>query len=435
MNIAIEELSSCRRRLTIEVPPDQVEKECTQILNDFKKYASIKGFRPGKAPEAMVARKYKSEIESEAKRNLIPKAYQEAVKEKELNVVSQPSIEDLQFERGLSLSFSTVVDLAPEFTLPEYKGIEVDPVDAEATDEDVDQVIQNLLEQRAEYKDIDPRPAQENDFVIIDFTGTIDGKPVKDLAEDAGALSEQSGFWLRLEPQAFLPDFTPQLVGIEVDQTREVNVTIPDDFPQEALRSKEAVYQVTLKGIKEKVLPEFNDEIAQELAKTTADELKTRLKENIGRDKEQKGKNAQIQQIVDHLKERVNCDLPESSVESETKSVIEDIIRENQQRGIPDHMIEENQAKILENAQGSARDRVKVGFILNKIGQKEKIEVSPEEFSMEIQMMAQQYQITPDKIYKTLEENGGLLRLQDDILKRKTIDFLLNESKTKSSPS
>jgi len=429
MNIAIEELSACRRRITIELPPDRVEAECQSILKEFHQFASIKGFRPGKAPVSMVEKKYQKEIEEEAKRKLIPDAYRAATREKKLNVVSQPAIEDLKFERGLSLSFSVVVDLAPQFTLPEYKGITVNAIEKEATDEDVKKVIDNLLEQRADYKDIEGRKPTSEDFAVIDFTGTIDGTPIKDLAEDAGALSEQKNFWLKMEPEAFLPGFTSQIEDLTPGSSKDVKVTIPADFPHDPLQNKEATFSVTLNAWKEKQLPEFTDEIAQELAKISADELKERLKENISREKQQRGRQEQVQQILNHLKEKVNCELPESTVESETRSVIEDIVRENQQRGIPDHVIQEQQSQILENAQGSARDRVKVGFILSKIAQAENLEVDSGEIAGEIQIMAQRYQITPQKIYRTLEENGGLLRLQDDILQRKTIHFLLDQAR------
>lgn len=428
MNIAIEELSACRRRLTIEVPPDQVEKECSGILKDFQKHAAIKGFRPGKAPMAMVEKKYRRDIEEEAKRSLIPQAYREAVKEKELNVISQPAVEDLKFERGLSMSFSIVVDLAPEFTLPNYTGIQVNKAETAATDEDVQKVIDSLLDQRADYPELEGRPPATGDFAVIDFTGTIDGKPIKELAENAEALSEQQHFWLKTEDNAFLPGFTAQLMDMKPGDHKDITVTIPDDFPQDPLKGKEAVFHVTLQHWKEKIRPEFTDDIAQELAKIPAAELRERIKENIQRDKEQKARAQQIEQIITHLKEKVNCELPESAVESETRSVLHDIVRENQQRGVPDEVIQEHQTTILENAQGSARDRVKVGFILSKIADAEKIEVESSEMAQEIGLMAMQYQTTADKIYRTLEDNGGILQLQEDIRKRKTIDFLLKNA-------
>ncbi len=428
MNIAIEELSACRRRLTIEVPPDQVEKECADILKDFQKHASIKGFRPGKAPVGMVEKKYRSQIDEEAKRALIPKAYREAVKEKQLNVVSQPAVEDLKFERGLSMSFSIVVDLAPEFTLPTYKGIKVNKAETEATDEDVQKVLDHLLDQQANYINLEGRAPTNDDFAVLDFTGTVDGKPIKELADNAEALSEQKHFWLKLEENAFLPGFTPQLMDLKPGESKDITVTIPDDFPQEPLKGKEAVFQVTLIHWKEKVLPEFDDEMAQEMAQVNAAELKERIKENIQREKEQKAREEQVQQIITHLKDKVNCELPESAVESETRSVLQNIVRENQQRGVPDEVIQENQSTILENAQGSARDRVKVDFILSKIAEAEKIDIESSELAQEIQLMAVQYQTTPEKIYRTLEENGGILQLQEDIRKRKTIEFLLKNA-------
>lgn len=428
MNIAIEEISACRRRLSIEVPASDVEAESNQILDEFQKFANIKGFRPGKAPRKMVASKHRKDIISEMKRTLVPKAFRDAVKEKNLNIVNTPNVEELKYDVGSSLSFVTTVDLAPEFDLPNYKGLKVKKFDTEVSEEEINQVISNVLEQRADYKDIQGRGIQEEDFAIITYTGTVDGKPIGELVADVPNLEKQEKFWLLIKDDIFLPDFGKQLMGAHVGDERTVNIEFPADFPQEPLQGKKAVYSVKIEGLKEKVLPELTDEIAQEIAQMDQEELLKVVRRNLERQKEDKAKNEHTRQIFDQLKEAVSFDLPESSVQEETQSVIQDVIRENQQRGIPEHVLEENKKDILTNAESSAKERVKINFILSSIAKEEKLEVSNDEMGAELQRISQQFQIPPDKLFKQLDENGAILRLQDDILRRKTVEFLLQSA-------
>ncbi|MEM1156751.1 MAG: trigger factor [Verrucomicrobiota bacterium] len=428
MNIAIEEISTCRRRLSIEVPAAEVEAESNKVLDEFQKFASIKGFRPGKAPRKMVASKHRKDIESEMKRTLVPQAFRDAVREKNLSIVNTPSVEDLKYDVGSSLSFITTVDLAPEFDLPRYKGLKVEKADTEVKDEDIDEVISNVLEQRADYRDIEGRSIQQEDFAIITYTGTIDGKPISELVPEVPNMEKQEKFWLWIKEDVFLPKFGEQLIGASVGDTVSVHIDFPADFPQERLQGKQAVYEVKIDGLKEKVLPELTDEIAQEIAQMDQEELLQVVRGNLERQKKDAAKNEHAKQIFEQLKNSVSFELPESSVQAETQSVIQNIIRENQQRGISEDVLEENKKDILSNAEISAKDHVKMNFILNSIAKEENIEVSNDEIGAELQMMSQQYQIPPDKLFRQLEENGAILRLQDDILRRKTVDFLLQSA-------
>lgn len=428
MNIAIEELSACRRRLSIEVPASKVEEESNRVLDEFQKYASIKGFRPGKAPRKMVATRYRKDIESEMKRSLVPKAFREAIKEKNLDIVNSPDVEDLKYEPGISLSFTTTFDLAPEFDLPEYKGIKVKKEDDTVSEEDIQEVINSFMEQRAEYNDITDRALQEGDFAVITYEGTIEGKPLSEVVPDVPHLAKQEKFWLWIKEGVFLPGFGQQLIGAQPGDEKTVTVTFPEDSPQELVRGKKAEYKVRIDGIKEKVIPELTEEIAQEVAHTSKEELLKIVRGNLENQKKEKSRNAHIQQLLDHLKTSVQFELPESSVEEEKRSVISDIIRENQQRGIPEHVMEEHKQDILNNAETSAKDRVRINFILSRVAKAESLEVSNDEMAMELQKLSQQFQIAPDKLFKRLEENGAILRLQDDILRRKTIDFLLQSA-------
>ncbi|NJK91636.1 MAG: trigger factor [Blastochloris sp.] len=428
MNIAIEEVSACRRRLRIEVPAQDVDAELKKITDEFQKLAQIKGFRAGKAPRAVVEKKFSKDIEEEVKRKIVPQAYREALKTKKLNVVSAPQVEELKFQRGISLSFSTLIDLAPEFSLPEYKGLKIKRSETAVTDEDMDRVINNILEQNADYQTVTQRPVAEKDFAIISYEGSIDGKPVSEFVPDLPNLHQQEKFWLLIQEGIFLPGFGQQLIGAQPGDKRSVNVTFPDDFPQEVLRGKQAVYQVSVEELKEKILPSFDDAMAEKVAKTSAEELKSRIRENIARQKEQQGRSEEVKQIIDQLKAAVNFELPESTVLNQTQRAVYNIVRENQMRGIPADMLEQHKNDIFSAAQTSAKDQVKVGFILSKISEAEKIEVKTDEILEVIHSYAQQENVPVQKMVKQLQENNGLEQIEEEIRNRKTIDFLLQSA-------
>src|SRR5471032_1096832 len=185
MNITVEDVAPCQKRLKIEVPANRVQEAYDRVANDFQKEARIPGFRPGHAPRTVVVKKYHKDIESEAQRSLVPEAYEEAITEKKLRVVSAPQIEDLKYQPGLSLSFSTVVELVPEFKLPEYKGLALKKQETEVKDEEIEKTLQSLADQRANFEDAPERPVAMDDFAVISYTGKLDGKPMVDLVPDA----------------------------------------------------------------------------------------------------------------------------------------------------------------------------------------------------------------------------------------------------------
>lgn len=428
MNIAIEEVSSCRRRLRIEVPACDVDSELNKITDEFQKLAQIKGFRAGKAPRAVVEKKYSKDIEEEVKRKIVPQAFREAIKTKNLKVVSMPHVEELKFERGVSLSFSTVIDLVPEFSLPEYKGLKIKKIDTEVSPEELDKVLSNLLEQHAEYKPIEGRAVAEKDFAIINYEGTIEGKPVSDLVPEVPNLSKRENFWLLIQEDVFLPGFAKQLIGANVGDTKTISISFPTDFPQEVLREKEATYVITITELKEKILPELDDALAQKITRMDVVKLKEVILDNLKREKEQRGKSEQVQQLVDQLKEAVTFDLPESTVQDQTQQAVYDIVRENEQRGIPQEMLEQYKSDIFKSAQVSALTKVKVSFILAKIAETENIKAETAEIMQTIQSYAAQEKIPVQKMIKEIQQKNGIEQIEDEIRNRKTIDFLLQSA-------
>jgi trigger factor len=428
MNIAIEEVSACRRRLRIEVPANRVAEEVSRVCADFQKHAQIKGFRAGKAPLSVIEKRYAKEIEEEVKRLLIPIAFRDAIKDKNLKVSTALNIEEVHYVPGVCMSFSTLVDLEPIFSLPEYRGLKVRKSDTAVSDADVNETIDRVRNQMADYKTVEGRPVQENDLAVVTYEGMLDGKPLVDLLPNARNLAKNKNFWVMVNDDSFLPGFAKQLIGATSGDSRRVDVVFPADFPQEDLRGRTASYDVKIEEIKEAVLPEFNDEFARQIANTTADDLKMRITANLRMQKEEKARSEHVRQIFEQLGGRSNFDLPESSVQNQTRSLIYDIVRENEMRGVPGEVLEERKQDIFANAQSTAKDQVKLGFILGKIAEAEKIEVTSDELIAEISRIAAKERIATKKLIKQLQENDGFSSIRDSLLSRKAVDFLLQSA-------
>jgi trigger factor len=429
MNIAVEDIAPCRKRLKIEIPANRVTEELDRVTTGFQKEARIPGFRAGKAPKGMVEKRFAKEIEEELKRVLVPQAYRDAVKSKSLRVVSAPQIEDLNYQKGLSLSFSTVVELAPEFPLPDYKSIQVAKESpAEVTDADIQEVVDQMLGQFADYKTVEGRDLQEGDFAIVDYTGHVGGQPIAEAVKDAGSLAAAKGFWLWIKPDTFIPGFAAAMIGAKAGETRTIEVTFPEDFGHGDLKGKQTSYTVSVHEIKERILPELNDAFAQEHFKSDVPELRENIRKDIVRQREQEIRSRQTGQILDALRAMAKFDLPDSLVQEETRRLVYDIVQENQARGIPQERLEEKKSEIFANAKSGAEDRVKLGFLLARIAEAEKIEVSRDELGREIALMAARYQTTPQKVLEQLQENQALGRIEEQILNRKTVEFLLQNA-------
>ena len=250
-------------------------------------------------------------------------------------MVSQPEIEDVKYQPGLSLSFSTLVELVPEFRLPDYKGLALKKQETEVTDADVEKTLSSLADQRATFDDAEGRPVAMDDFAVISYTGTLDGKPLLDLVPEAKNLAHNPNFWLWMRAEGFLPKFAEQLVGLEKGGKRTVEVEFPADFPQAALTGKKVQYDVELKEIKIKKAPALDDAFAQEVAKMDLADLKTRVRENMENDKKGQSDRASRNEIVQKLISAVEFELPPSAVDEETHAAVYDIVAENQARGVP----------------------------------------------------------------------------------------------------
>jgi len=429
MNITVEDVAPCQKRLKIEVPANRVKQAYDKVADDFQKQARVPGFRPGHAPRAVVVKKYHKDIESEAQRALVPEAYQEAVTEKKLRVVSAPEIEDLKYQPGLSLSFSTLVELVPEFKLPDYKGLVLKKQETEVKDEEIDQTLQSLADQRAQFDDAPERPLAMDDFAVISYEGKIDGSPLVDLVPDAKNLAVNPQFWLWMKPEGFMPKFAEQCVGMNKGEKRTIEIEFPADFGQPAVAGKKVQYDVELKDIKIKKAPPLDDAFAQEVAKMNLADLKARVRENIEQEKKTQAARASRAEVIQKLISSVNFDLPPTAVEEETRDTVYDIVAENQNRGIAANVLEEKKDEIFDNAAKSAKESVKFKFIAAQIAENEKIEVSNEQVAQHLAFLAQREGITLEKMIDKVRKNNAFGPIRQQLMRQAVLEFLLKEAK------
>jgi trigger factor len=426
MKVQVEKKPESVSTLKIELPAEEVSKEWDAIASSFAKFAKIPGYRPGKAPRAVVDKRFRKEIQDEVTKKLVSKSYREAIEQKKLRVASLTNLEDVQFGEDKSMRFQATVVTAPEFKLPDYKKISVELPDAKVTEAEIEATIERLRDQTADFVDAPDRAAQMEDFVVIDFEGTIEGKPVSEVAPNASKnLHGGKKFWVRLAADNFLPKFCEQIVGQKKEETRTVAVDFPADFMVKELAGKQASYSVTLCEIKEKVLPEVNDEFAGKLlpGKSLAD-LRHTIEHDLEHEKEHQVEHAKEEQIIKYLHENAKFDVPPPLLRNEMKRALAELVQRNRARGIPDEMLKEKEKELIETAAGVAHHRLKTNFILERVAEQEKIEVTREDVDLRIRQEAQRYNISTDKMRKELEEHDQLNALAEQILLGKTLDFL-----------
>ena len=428
MEVTITDLSPCKKQLRIEIDAETVNAKFDAVAKDFRRHAHLPGFRPGKAPLANVMRSYGDKIGEEAKRTLMSDSYAKALKENELRPVIMPEVEELQFGHGKPFQYLATLEVTPAFEMPEYIGIEVEKERRSVNDADIAKALDSLREQRVSYADMD-RPAVEEDFIVVNFTGTIDDKPITDLIKVARGLTEQKNFWLHKTQNPLIPGTVEALIGSSKGDKKTVSVTIPDDFVYEEIVGKEAKYEIEVVQVKEKSLPELDDKFAKGFGAESMDKLREGVENDLKNELEYSKKKSIRNQCVDKLLGAVNCDLPESIVNETTRAAVHNIVQQNHQRGVGKEIIEENKDKIYANAKTDAKVRVKANYILSKIAEKEGIKVTDKELSRQVAAMAAQQKIKPQKLAQQLKDNGTLYQVQAEIMNAKVIDLLEEKAK------
>ncbi len=430
MNAVVETLPNCLATLHIEVGSERVSQTRELLVNEFLKEARIPGFRPGKVPRAVVEKRFQKQISEDLESRMLNSSLEEAIREKGLRVLHVQNVDDVRMEAD-KLSFSATLVTVPHFELPEYKGIAVSvPAEAVAASE-IDSTLDGLRERQADFVELtEDRGAAMDDFVVVDYTGTIGGQPIDAQFPKVGKiLSKNEGFWLRMTDASFFPGFCAHLVGAKPGDVREFQIEVPADFPVEGFGGQKLDYVVTVKEIKLRVLPELNDEFASGfLAGKTLADLRDLIRQELETRKKAEIDGVKRDQVMERLLAQVECELPEDMARAESNRVLREVLQENQRRGVTQEMLKENEKELVATASQTARNRLKGSFILSRIAEQEKLVVKQDEIIGRIAQMAQAAEMSLEKAVKEVRRRRMVQEIESDLLTAKALDFVVSNA-------
>ena len=428
MSVQVEKLENNMAKLTIEVAAEELDKAIEKVYQKQKNSISVPGFRKGKVPRAMVEKMYGAAIFYEdAANELIPEAYEKAYDECGEDIVSSPKIDVIQIEKGKPFIFTAEVALKPEVKLGKYKGVKVDKVDVTVSDEDVAKEIDAERERNARSISVTDRAVKDGDQTVIDFEGFKDG-----VAFEGG---KGENYPLTIGSGAFIPGFEEQLIGKNIGEEVEVNVTFPEQYQAEELAGQPAVFKVTVKEIKEKQLPELDDEFAAEVSEfDTLAEYKEDVKKNLTEKREKDAKNAKEDAVIDAIIEGAKMDIPDAMVETTQRQMIQEFAQNIQMQGLSMEQYFQftglTAEAMMEQVKPQAEKRIKSRLVLEAVVKAENIVATEEDFDNEIARMAEMYKMEADKVKESIGEEGKK-QFMEDLAVSKAVEFVVNEAKEK----
>lgn len=421
MSLQVEKLEKNMVKLTIEASAEELDAAIEKAYQKNKGKIAIQGFRKGKAPRAVIEKMYGAGVFYEDAANaLIPVAYDAAIKESDLEIVSQPDINVIQIEKGKPFIFTAEVAVKPEVTLGDYKGIEVEKIDVTVSDEDVNNELDRVREQNSRTITVEDRAIENNDIAVIDFEGFVDG-----VAFEGGKGTDYS---LVIGSHSFIDTFEEQLVGKKAGEEVDVNVTFPEDYQAQELAGKPALFKVTVKEIKVKELPELNDEFAQDVSEfESLEEYKADVKKNLEEKKHAAAMSSKEETVVDKVIENATMEIPEPMIETQVRQMADDFARRIQQQGLSLEQYFQftgmDPKKFLESIRPQALKRIQSRLVLEAIVKAENIEVSEEELNKELEGMAAAYKMELDKL-KELMSDRDKETMSMDIAVQKAVDLI-----------
>ena len=431
MSMQVEKLEKNMAKLTIEVDAAKVNDAIKKAYDKNKGKMSVPGFRKGKVPQAMIEKMYGPEVFYEDAANfLIPDAYAEEVEAAEdLEVVSQPKIDVVQMEKGKNFIFTAEVALKPPVDLGKYKGVKIEKIDAEVTDEDIDKEIKREQEANARTITVEDRPVKDGDTAVIDFEGFIGDKAFE------GGKGEN--YPLVIGSGSFIPGFEEQLIGKNSGDDVDVKVTFPEDYNAKDLAGKEALFKVKINEIKEKELPELDDEFASEVSEfDTMAEYREDVKKNLAEKKEKEAKDKKEDAVIEAIIKDSKMDIPEAMVETQARTMVNDYARRLQSQGLS---LEQyfmftglDMDKFTDQMKEGARKRIESRLILEAVVKAENIEVTDEEYEKELERIAGESKMEVDKLKEYIgDDEYGKKQIIDDLKIQKAVDFVVDNAKEK----
>ena len=414
-------VESCRRSLELSIPVEEVESETARVTEKVQKQARLPGFRPGKAPASLIRAKFAGNIRQQVLESLIPKALQQQFEAENLKVVGTPDITDVHFQSGEPLRFKAEFEVVPEIELKEYTGVEVPYHDPEVTGKNIDERIEELRDQKAQYVNIDPRPLADGDYAVValESLAGVDGPPVR-----------QEEMVLHLGSEETLPAFSENLRDASPGEEREFEVVYPEDYGSEKLAGKTVRFLATVKGIRKKELPEVNDEFAQDLGDyRNVEELREAVRKSIFAQRQHEAQQEAKNIIVEKLIDSHDFPVPEAFVERQIRSRVEQTLRAAAAEGVDPRSIQLDWEKVKQDQHDKALREVKASMLLARIAEREAITAMRDEVDREVERFAKQQREPVAAAHLRFEKDGTLGRIASRIQTEKTLSFLFEHAR------
>ena len=431
MNVQLSTVSDSRKNLVVTLDKEEVDTEHKAVVAEYVRQARLPGFRPGKAPEAMVIKRFSKEIAEEFKQKVVSKAYRGALEKEKLDVLSVVSVEEGKIEPGLTAAITVTVDVRPEFSLPDYVGLPTQIAPVDPTEAEIDSVIQALRSEGADFKPAE-RAAVKGDYVKLSYEGALDGRKIAEIAGEKQLYAKVPQTWEEVEGsnEGIIPGLGKHLAGAAKGDKKTVSIVFPAGFqPVPALAGKTAEYALEIQEVRERILPEMDEKFFKAHQVDNLEGLKGQVRTNLKLQKEQRNRAAQRNQVTQALADRVSFESPVSLVEAETQGVLRQFIEENMRRGIPAEQFEKDKKELFEGARKAAVGRIKVQLVLAKVAEAEKLSVTERDIDLYIRREAVRSNQRPDKIAKDLAKNRDALRsVQQSIIFDKAVDFLVSKA-------
>lgn len=419
MKTKAKAMEECATLFEIEVPKEAVDAAFEEVYSEITKISNIPGFRPGKAPKELVKKHYQTSAKEEVLKRLIPDAYRSALEEHRINPVGLPEISEVNFKEGNPLSFKARVDTHPKFKLKNYKGIKVEKKKLIVKDEEVDKTIENLRAMNAKYIAVEDRPIQLGDYAVVDLECFVEGKPIH---------KKRENLWLSIESQSFIPGLPEKMVSMKKGEERDIEVVLPEKYPDKAQAGKSARYHVKVKEIKYRVLPNLDDEFAKDLGKdkigdvkaAVSEELTARMKLNIEVETEN--------QLLNKLTDENKFGVPQGLVRRQLDFMVEDAKRRLKEKGFKKEELDKKDNEFKERFKDDAARQVRLMFILDTIAKNEDIKVEANDLDEAYKSISAETSETLDKVKEYYKKEELIDNLKEKIKEGKTIKFILDNA-------
>ncbi|HSR66373.1 MAG TPA: trigger factor [Acidobacteriota bacterium] len=425
VQVELEDVSQVKKKLTVEVPPEETDKEYKRIVGQYRGMASLPGFRRGRAPSGLIKRRFKEDIQDELYRKLVPKAYDEAIKQHELQPISEPRVEDVEYEEGSVLRFTAVLEVLPEFKTPRYRGLEVEAPSIQVTPGDIDEELQRVREQFASLVAVEGREVEQGDYATIVLKGWYLEEDESQAEEEREADIHDESVVVQVGDQRTHPAFTRALVGMKEGDEESFQVEYEPDYADKNLAGRKVAYEILLTEIKEKQLPKLDDDFVKDLdvedVETLA-QLRDRIAERLGQRKEQQKDEAIYASLAQQMIDGTSFEVPDALVEERIDQRIQQVAYNMMNQGMDPQSAQIDWRAVRRDLRPEAEKDVRLALILNQVARDEGIEIGDSDLEEEIAKMAESSQQPPEKVRQRLRSEGSLEGFRERLLRRRAME-------------